>query len=361
MLDTGAVVGSAASDTQTRRSLSIFGTADYNAQVCLAHGVVMLFRMRVVILSVLVFSSLPIAGDKKKILLPAYVLQARTVLVLIDPSAGTSTTAPMANKTAQEDVEKALIKWGRFTPVLDTQTADLVITVRKGSGKIVQPTIGGLPTNDRPVIVQPTDTGIRVGVQQGHSTDAPQTSSQDTKPHPQTEVGPAEDMFTVYEGPSTDPWIGRLSGTMSTRTRCARPTYLLWRNSERSSKRLKNNKSASPNSSRLISQSPGRSPTMRTSASVSPRQKKRPMAVGVANVARIGAALRRNERQFQSTTSLSFLQRTCPCPTKIRPRNQEKDERSDLHSVGPMSPSLTRLPGPWEPHQLFVNAATAKV
>src|SRR2546430_12251477 len=38
-------------------------------------------------------------------------------------------------------------------------------TVRKGSGKIVQPTIGGLPRNDRPVIVQPTDTGIRVGVQ----------------------------------------------------------------------------------------------------------------------------------------------------------------------------------------------------
>ena len=84
----------------------------------------MLFRMRVVILFVLAFSSLAIAGDKKKILLPAYVLQARTVLVLIDPSAGTSTTAPMANKTAQEDVEKALIKWGRFTPVLDTQTAD---------------------------------------------------------------------------------------------------------------------------------------------------------------------------------------------------------------------------------------------
>ena len=47
------------------------------------------------------------------------------------------------------------MKWGRFTPVMDTQTADLVITVRKGSGKIVQPTIGGLATNDRPVVVQP--------------------------------------------------------------------------------------------------------------------------------------------------------------------------------------------------------------
>src|SRR6266550_1501993 len=161
---------------------------------------VMLFRMRVVILFVLAFGSLAIAGDRKKILLPAYVLQARTVLVLIDPSAGTSVIAPMANKTAQEDVEKALIKWGRFTPVLDTQTADLVITVQKGSGKIVQPTIGGLPTNDRPVVVQPTDSGIRLGGQKGRPPDSTQPAPQDTNPHPQTEIGPSEDMFVVYEG-----------------------------------------------------------------------------------------------------------------------------------------------------------------
>src|SRR6059036_3068618 len=115
----------------------------------------MLVRIRVLSLLILVFSSLGIAGDKKKIVLPAYVLKARTVVVLIDPNAGTSLTSPLANKTAQEDVEKALMKWGRFAPVMDTQTADLVITVRKGSGKIVQPTIGGLPTNDRPVVVQP--------------------------------------------------------------------------------------------------------------------------------------------------------------------------------------------------------------
>ena len=114
----------------------------------------MLVRVRVLLLMVLVFTSLAIAGNKKKNLLPAFVLRARTVLVLIDPEADISATSPLANKTAQEDVEKALMKWGRLTPVLDTQTADLVITVRKGSGRIVQPTIGGEPTNDRPVIVQ---------------------------------------------------------------------------------------------------------------------------------------------------------------------------------------------------------------
>src|ERR1700674_782042 len=162
--------------------------------------VVMFVRMRILLVLVLLFTSLAIAGDKRKNLLPAYILKARTVLVLIDPAAGTSTTSPLANKTAQEDVEKALMKWGRLTPSLDAQTADLVITVHKGTGKIVQPTIGGMPTNDRPVIVQPTDGGIRIGMQQGRPTDATQTAPQDTKPYPKTEVGPSEDMFVVYEG-----------------------------------------------------------------------------------------------------------------------------------------------------------------
>ena len=157
-------------------------------------------RMRVLPLFVVLFASLALAGGKKKVLLPASVLQARTVVVLIDPTAGTSMTAPLANKTAQEDVEKALAKWGRFSLVLDTQTADLVITLRKGSGKIVQPTIGGLPTNDRPVIIQPRDNGGRVGVQQGHPPGTTQTGPQDTKPHPQMEAGPPDDIFVVYQG-----------------------------------------------------------------------------------------------------------------------------------------------------------------
>jgi hypothetical protein len=161
---------------------------------------VMLVRMRVLLLLVLVFSSLGIAGDKKKILLPDYVLKARTVLVLIDPDAGTPATSPLANKTAQEDVEKALMKWGRLAPVLEGQPADLVITIRKGSGKIVQPTIGGEPTNDRPVIVQQTDNSIRIGAQQGHPVGAPQSTTQDTRPHPQMEAGPPEDVFVVYDG-----------------------------------------------------------------------------------------------------------------------------------------------------------------
>ena len=87
--------------------------------------------------------------DKKKIILPTDVLEARTVLVVIDPEAGIAVDAPNANRTAQGDVEKALMNWGRFTLAPDVSTADLVISVRKGNGKVVQPTIGGVPTNNR--------------------------------------------------------------------------------------------------------------------------------------------------------------------------------------------------------------------
>jgi hypothetical protein len=160
----------------------------------------MLVRARVLILMIVFLASLAVAAGKKKDLLPGYVLKARTVLVIIDPDAGTPMTAPQANKTAQDDVEKALMKWGRLAPVQPGMPADLVITVRKGSGKIVQPTIGGEPTNDRPVIVQPTDSGVRIGVQQGRSPDVTQSGPQGRKPHPQMEAGPPDDIFVVYEG-----------------------------------------------------------------------------------------------------------------------------------------------------------------
>jgi hypothetical protein len=163
-------------------------------------------RMRVVLVLVLLFASPIVAGNKKKVVLPAYVLNARTVVVLIDPNAGISPEAPLANKTAQEDVEKALARWGRLSPVLDPSTADLVIAIRKGSGKLVHETIGGMPTNDRPVVGQSTDTGIRVGAQKGRSPSAPtEPLPQDTRAAPQTEIGFSEDTFVVYEGHSYGP------------------------------------------------------------------------------------------------------------------------------------------------------------
>ena len=128
-----------------------------------------------------------------------FVINAKTVLVLVDPQAGTSMTAPLENKKAQEDVEKALMRWGRLTPVVGAMPADLVITVRKGSQHPVQPTVGGLPTNDRPVIVQQTPNNTRVGGQAGKN---PNATPSDTGPGvgPQMEVAPPEDIFAVYNG-----------------------------------------------------------------------------------------------------------------------------------------------------------------
>ena len=50
------------------------------------------------------------AKNKKKQFLPDHVLRAETVLVVIHPEAGEPLTNPRANRTAQEEVEKALMK-----------------------------------------------------------------------------------------------------------------------------------------------------------------------------------------------------------------------------------------------------------
>jgi hypothetical protein len=157
-------------------------------------------------LCLLLVCGLVAAGkDKKKVILPADVLQARTVLVVIDPDAGVALDAPMANRTAQEDVEKALMNWGRFNIAPDVSTADLVISVRKGNGKMAQPTVGGVPINNRPVIMEPTDSGIGMGGHTGNPSQAGDpTNSQPQGPHPQAEVGPSDDMFVVYRGKRDD-------------------------------------------------------------------------------------------------------------------------------------------------------------
>jgi len=90
----------------------------------------------------------------------------------------------------------------------------------------VEPTVGGLPTNNRPVVAEASDTDIRVGAQQGHPLpqDGPAsgpdpTQSQDPKsqPHPQADVGAADDMFVVYQGhvdhPLEQPSVWRYSAS----------------------------------------------------------------------------------------------------------------------------------------------------
>ena len=169
----------------------------------------MSIRVHVLLAVVLLPATLLIAKDKdkdkKNRVLPAYVLQARTVLVVVDPEVGAAVTDPNGNQIAQQDVETAITKWGRFTPVMSDQTADLVIAVRKGYGKAVMPTVNGGGVNNRPIILEPGNGGdVRIGGQRGRPPDL-------TDPgigggpgnggvHPGMQVGSSEDMFEVYRG-----------------------------------------------------------------------------------------------------------------------------------------------------------------
>ena len=88
-------------------------------------------RKLLAVTAIILCSALAAAKDKKKAILPADVLRARTVLVIVDPTAGVDARDPNANRAAREDVEKALDQWGRFTLVQEGLTADLVVMVRK--------------------------------------------------------------------------------------------------------------------------------------------------------------------------------------------------------------------------------------
>jgi len=142
------------------------------------------------------------AKDKKnKPILSADVLRAQTVLVMISPDAGERLDDPAGNRRAQEDVERSLTKWGRFRIVNEVSAADLIFTVRKGNGRIVNPTIANSPIDNRPVILQPGADSDRIGAQHGQLPGMNQPGMpQDSEPRAQTEIGSSEDTIEVYRG-----------------------------------------------------------------------------------------------------------------------------------------------------------------
>jgi hypothetical protein len=186
--------------TQARRTLSIMA-----ASVAITEAAMVARLFSLVLVATLL--AIPAdAKDKKKPSLPDYVLKATTVLVVVKPDAGEPVAQPMANATARENVEKALMEWGRFRPVLDGAESDLVIAVRTGSGKIMQPSIKGGPIDNRPGVAQSTDSSIRIGGQRGQTppTSDPGAAPQNG-PHISDEIGPSEDTFEVYRGGVGDP------------------------------------------------------------------------------------------------------------------------------------------------------------
>lgn len=159
-------------------------------------------KLLLLTITVAVISSAAGAKEKQKSPMPFTVLEARTVTVVIDPDAGAAVTDPLANHRAQKDVEAAIEKWGRFKTVLSQQSADLIIVLRKGNGRAVQPTIRDPQSNSRAGSVTTTDDSISIGAQHGSQpglSGKPQTSTQERSPM-QVEAGETEDMFLVYPG-----------------------------------------------------------------------------------------------------------------------------------------------------------------
>jgi hypothetical protein len=138
--------------------------------------------------------------NKDKGALPDYVVQARTVQVVVNPEASDSLENPMANTAAREAVQNALQAWGRFTLVVEGG-ADLVIAVRAGTGKLVAPAVERGPTDTRIGDMQPGRGNIGIGAQQGRvPADSDPGVPVHTGPHIGKEIGRANDVFEVYRG-----------------------------------------------------------------------------------------------------------------------------------------------------------------
>lgn len=169
-------------------------------------------RMRLLIFLAAVLSLSPClqGKDQKELILPTYVLEAKTVAVVVDPDAPVSAAHPSDNKQAADAVEQALMKWGRYKLLSDPQWADIVIMIRKG--RPAGPAVGGVGNgSDRPVILQqPTDTQTRVGVQWGvpPPVSATQQQPQQRQPQPGMESGTTDDVFEVFQGQTQYPLDG---------------------------------------------------------------------------------------------------------------------------------------------------------
>jgi hypothetical protein len=129
------------------------------------------------------------AKDKTKGTLPPYVLQARTVAVIIDRTANMSIDDPRANQTAQKDVEA------------NTEAADLIVVVRRGNGRLMDDTIPDPRQNSGGI--NPIDHGGSIGPQRNSQPNLP--TEPGLGPNQQTSQSPAdmrdaEDSFTVFKG-----------------------------------------------------------------------------------------------------------------------------------------------------------------
>jgi hypothetical protein len=170
-------------------------------------------RRFLTLLTVSTLTLLPLSAKEKqpKSPMPFTVLKAKTIAVVIDPDAGRSVRNPQGNETAQRDVEAALGNWGRFQTSMSHLNADLIIVIRKGTGRMVDETIPDPRQNGRVGTTEPLDNGIYVGAQHGTPPNPTNRSttkeSQPTTPT-RTEVTTPDHTFLVYMSGSETPLDG---------------------------------------------------------------------------------------------------------------------------------------------------------
>lgn len=146
------------------------------------------------------------SGKKEKTYLPDFVVKADTVLVVILPGEGEPLNDPAANQKAKEEVEKAMMKWGRYRLALDKNWADLVIGVRKGTGKIANPTISGGGVDKHPGTIETTEDSVRIGAQRGRPPAVSQGDSSSGPVRTGVEAGAENDVLKVFQGGANIPF-----------------------------------------------------------------------------------------------------------------------------------------------------------
>lgn len=150
------------------------------------------------LLLILALLTLPAFAKKKKNNFPAIILHAQYVAVIDDPDQGVPLTDIGRINSARSDVEDAVEKWGRYKLTTDARNADLIFVLHRGN-KAVSPGIG-VPEGTPPIGVgRPGDINVGIGGRPPLSSTSPTTVG------PRVDVGPNEDIFSVYNGRASEP------------------------------------------------------------------------------------------------------------------------------------------------------------
>ena len=159
----------------------------------------------------------PVLAKGKDKVLPAYILEARTVAVLVAPGTEMDPDNPQADQIAQKDVEAALVKWGRLQPVNSTLGADLIIVIHKGRGKPVDAMMTD-PNQNRSGGVNPANNGGPMGPPvagspgNGYPTGGGQPTVGQRYPQGASQQPPTQQVPAIVEPVDADDWFTVFDG-----------------------------------------------------------------------------------------------------------------------------------------------------